>query len=214
MKHENSYKSQAKKKHILSGITTDLETKGDLKNTTVETAKDVVVGVVGGGLLGAVMGRWSLAIGAAVTGIGHYTKSRLATIFGVGMMASGSFLKPDETIAGKEEGDMLDGAKDRMLAFKDALSHRLFLDKFIKKSDSAEGEKESVGEVQYFTYPDNQERHLEGANDNQLDLTALERIERQVADSANNFSKQNQQHMSGELPQGEFGELDPEERIY
>jgi hypothetical protein len=218
MSKPNKYEQEAKKKHFLSGITEDLETKGDLKNTAVETVKDVVVGVVAGGLLGAALGRISLALGAAVTGISHYTKSRLGTIFGVGLMASSSFLKPDQTVAGKEDGDFLDGAKDRLSAFKDSVSHRLFLDKVLDtKAIEKTGDEKTEGDVQYFVYPESAKNELKGTTD--MDMTDMERIEKQIAESANQYSKkieERKQGISGELPESnvQFGDLDPEDKNY
>lgn len=201
---KNHYERQAKKKSLLGSITKDLDTKGDVKNSALETLKDIVVGVIGGGVVGAAIGRASLAIGAVVTGIGHYTKSRLASIFGVGMMASGGFQK-QESVSGTESTSMMDGMKERVKGFKDSLTQRLFLDKILKsKKDSTESTN-GMGEVQYLVYPGNKE--------NELEMNALERIERQVAESGEEFMKN--QQMKGTLPEDEdMGSLDSEERIY
>jgi hypothetical protein len=218
MSKPNKYEQQTKRKHFLSGITTDLETKGDLKNTAFETAKDVVVGVVAGGLAGAALGRISLAIGAAVTAVSHYTKNRLGTIFGVGLMSSGSFLKSDESLTGKDDSTFLDGAKERLSSFKDSVSHRLFMDKVLDtKAIEKTGDDKHEGDVQYFVYPETVQKELHGTTD--VDMTDLERIEKQIADSANHYSQKIEERksgVSGDLPSGEpqFGELDPEDKNY
>lgn len=212
---KNSYEQQARKEDILDGITKDLETKHDVKNSAIETVKDLVVGVIGGGVVGAAIGKASLAIGAVVTGIGHYYKSRLASTFGIGMMAANGFQKKDEQFKGAKEQDTLEGVKERVLNFKDTFSQKLFLDKILKSKKKEKQEKQEstngVGEVQYFTYPN---KELEGA----ADMSALEKMERQVAASAA-AHEQRKQEFSDNLPGeeitgGEMGDLDPADRNY
>jgi hypothetical protein len=213
---KNSYEQKAKKQSLLGSITQDLETKGDAKNSAIEMVKDVVVGVVAGGVAGSAIGRASLIIGAAVTGLGHYYKSRLASVFGVGMMAASGFQKTDEQMKGTEKegfGGVVDGAKERVMNFKDSFSQKLFLDKVLKskKTDEKKESTNGVGEVQYFTYPENKE--LGENTTEELDLTALDRIEKQVAESGNSFVKKQQQG-TGNLPAEEMGEIDPGEKNY
>ena len=220
-KGKNKYQKKANKKTMLEGITSDLETKGDVKNTLIETGKDLLVGGIGGSLVGAVIGRLSLAIGAVVTGIGHYTKSRLTSMFGVGMMAGGAITPP--TLAGKEDQDLMDGIKERATAFKDNLIHRTFLDKVLPSAQGAPAEEEqtqaeeqSVGEIKYFVYPGSEEKptELEGP---EIDLTALDHYQQKVIDSAEKFKTtqaEKSQEVSGELPNSEIGDLDPEDKNY
>lgn len=219
-KKSNRYAQQAKKKTVLGTITQDLETKGDVKNSAIETLKDVVVGVIGGGVVGAAIGRASLAVGALVTGVGHYTKSRLASVFGVGMMAASGYQKSDKAVSGtddEEEPEMMDGVKDRVLNFRDSFKQKLYLDKLMKEKNEKKDEATAgVGEVQYFTYPENP-NELEGAA--ALDMSDLERIEQQVAESGVQFAEK--QPVSGILPadqqMGEMGyadEIDPAEMNY
>src|SRR5437762_7169364 len=103
---KNHYKRRAQKESLLGSITKDLDTKHDLKNTTIETVKDIVVGVVAGGVAGSAIGRASLLIGAAVTGVGHYYKSRLASVFGIGMMAANGFQQTTDQMKGTEREGM------------------------------------------------------------------------------------------------------------
>ncbi|MBA3971850.1 MAG: hypothetical protein H0X46_06835 [Bacteroidetes bacterium] len=182
-KKKNSYEQKAQKKQLLEGVSQE-HAKGSIKKTAMETGRDILIGAIGGGLAGAVLGRSSFVVGIAVTGVGHYMGSSGAASFGVGMMASGGY----QAIAGMngtgKEG--FEGIKERMNAFKEEFKKKLFLDKIIKskKGDENSGEQgtNGMGEVQYFTYPNGKE--LEGANENTLDLSALERIEKQVAESA------------------------------
>ena len=88
-KNKNSYKKAAVKKE-LSG-TSSGSTGAKVKDAATELGKDLVVGVIGGGVAGAVLGRLSFIVGAAVSGVGHYAKSRIASALGLGMMASGTY---------------------------------------------------------------------------------------------------------------------------
>lgn len=216
MSSKNQYEKRARKKSLLGAITETQETKGDVKNSLIEMGKDLIVGVIGGGVVGAAIGKASLVIGAAVTTAGHYAKNRLASIFGVGMMAANGFQTKKENVSGtEEETDMLEGAKERVLAFKDTFSEKLFLDKILRKkagdsatSQSAATEKSTagMGDVQYFTYPDQGTGSL---GEGEIDMSALDRIEQQVAQSAAAFRK-NQEEVKGILPSdqdvGEMGE--------
>jgi hypothetical protein len=188
-KSKNRYIKKAHQHEVLNGA--NPLAKGDFKKTAIETGRDVLIGAIGGGLAGAVVGRSSFLVGIAVTGVGHYMGSNGAAAFGVGMMASGGY----QAVAGMNgnERDGFDGIKDRMTAFKNEFKHKLFLDKIIKSKDKEDGTN-GMGEVQYITYPNVKE--LEGAFDD------LDRIERQVAESAKNFERK--QSFSGGI--GELGE--------
>jgi hypothetical protein len=209
METKNSYEKEAKKKSMLGGITKDLETKGDIKNTAIETAKDLLVGALGGGVVGAALGRASLAVGAVISAAGHYTKSRLASIFGLGMMASGTYTKSG--MGSTDNQDVLEGAKDRMLAFKESFQQKLWLDKVLKgkKKDEQkkEGETNGVGEVQYFIHTAEEKKELEGSAAQQLDMREMENIEKLVVKSGEEFAQK--QEMKGILPaDAEMGEMD------
>ena len=162
----NRYKKQAKKKGFMQHISTGLDTKGNVKNTLLETGKDLLVGVIGGGVIGAAIGRASLGIGAVVTGAGHYANNKMATIFGIGMMASNGFQR-GKAVSGL---DGLDGVQERLQAYKETFSEKFFLDKITaKKTDTVKG----IGEVQYFNHPD----EINGP------LSALDYIENQITES-------------------------------
>lgn len=186
-KSKNRYVKKAHQHEVLNGA--NPLAKGDFKKTAIETGRDVLIGAIGGGLAGAVVGRSSFLVGIAVTGVGHYMGSNGAAAFGVGMMASGGY----QAVAGMNgsERDGFEGVKDRMAAFKDEFKRKLFLDKIIKSKEEG---TDGMGEVQYITYPNGKE--LEGAFDD------LDRIERQVAESAKNFERK--QSFSGGI--GELGE--------
>lgn len=172
-KKKNRYQKNASKKHFLSGMNEGLPTKGNAKNTLLETGKDILIGVLGGGLIGAAIGKPSLLIGIVTTGAGHYTGNKLVQVLGIGMMAANGF--QNSSVNGLEG---LDGIKDRLLAYKDTFSQKLYLDKILKKKS---GGTSGFGDLQYFTYPDNS---MNGS------LAALDDIEQQIADSAMQFQGQ------------------------
>lgn len=172
-KKKNRYQKKANKKHFLSGMNEGLPTKGNAKNTALETGKDILVGVLGGGLVGAVIGKPSLVIGIVTTAAGHYAGNRLVQLLGIGVMAANGFQKAG-TVSGLEG---LAGVKERIQAYKESISERLYLDKILKKKAAATN---GIGELQYFTYPDTMNGNL----------AALDDIEEQIAESAMQFRGQ------------------------
>lgn len=178
------YAKKAKRKNFMEGFGSQLDTKGNVKNTALETGKDILIGVLGGGLIGAAIGRPSLIVGIVTTGVGHYSGNKLTQLLGVGIMAANGFQK-NTTVSGLEG---LDGIKERMQAFKESFSEKLYLDK-LKKKGIASGTTSGFGELQYFSYPNQ-------------DLAALDAIEDQLTDSAMQFQ--------GSLPEQEIGEVENE----
>ena len=195
-KKKNRYQKQAKKKHFLSGMNEGLPTKGDAKNTMLETGKDILIGVLGGGLIGAAIGKPSMIVGIVTTGAGHYTGNKLVQVLGIGMMAAGGFQKSN-TVSGLEG---MDGVKERLQAFKQSMSERFYLDKIVKKK--AGNATSGIGELQYFTYPDTMG-----------ELAALNDIEKQIEESAMQFNGQlrGEDELLGD--EYEMGEVDLEERL-
>ena len=190
---KNQYKRKARKKGFLSGMNAELPTKGNVKNTMLETGKDLLVAVLGGGLIGSAIGRPSLAIGIVATGTGHYTQSRMLTLLGIGMMAANGFQK-GKGVNGLEG---LDGVKERVIAYKENFSEKLYLDKIMKqKSTSATN---GFGQLQYFNY----DQEMNGG------LNALNSIEDQLIESGMQF----QQMTGAALPQMEADD-EWEERLY
>jgi hypothetical protein len=166
----NSYEKKARKKYLLGFI----PDTGNVKQAAIDTGKDLLIGAIGGGLAGAVLGRSSLLVGIAVTGISNYLKLRVGTSFGIGMMASGGYQTITSVNGTGQSG--FEGVKERMQAFKEDLKQKLFLDKILKTKKTDEGTS-GIGDVQYFTYPGNE---LNGD-------AALDHIEQQIAASANAY---------------------------
>jgi hypothetical protein len=183
----NSYEKKARKKDLLGFI----PDTGDPKQAAIDTGKDLLIGAIGGGLAGAILGRSSLLVGIAVTGISHYLKLKAGASFGIGMMASGGYQTISSVNGTSQNG--FEGVKERMQAFKEDLKQKLFLDKILKTKKADEA-VEGMGDVQYFTYPGGKE--LEGN-------AALDQIEQQIAASAEAFDAQ---QVSGD--EDMIGEID------
>ena len=178
---KKQYAKKAKRKNFMQGFASEFDTQGNVKNTMLETGKGILVGVLGGGLIGAAIGKPSLLVGIVTTGVGHYSGNKLTQLLGLGIMAANGF-QNNTTVSGLEG---LDGVKERVQAFKQGFAERLYLDK-LKKQASA-GTTSGFGELQYFSYPNN-------------DLAALDAIEDQLTDSAMQFQ--------GSLPEPDFGEVE------
>jgi hypothetical protein len=166
MASKNKYAKKAERAQLLA-MTNGLDTKGNVKNTLIETGKDLLVGVIAGGLAGSAIGKPSLAIGVGVAAFGHYRGSRLLSLFGIGMMAANGF--QSSSVNGVDDG--MEGVKDRVIAFKDSFSQKLYLDKIIKKK--AANTVTGIGDLQYFNY----------ANE-VAGLAALNNVEDQIENSA------------------------------
>ena len=169
-------KSKYKRKRALHGTDTAKTTGVKVKESVIQTGKDLLIGVIGGGIAGAVIGKTSLLIGAGITGYGHYANKPTLTTFGIGMMAASGF-NAGVTTQGID-GFSAEDVKARIMNFKDSFTSKLFLDKIIKKKteDGANG----VGAVQYYDYP----------NDNkELDFSALDRLQNQVVQSGIDYKK-------------------------
>lgn len=180
-KRKTQYSRKAKRKNFLQGFSSDLNARGNFKNTAIETGKGILVGVLGGGLIGAAIGKPSMLVGIVTTGFGHYSGNKPIQLLGLGMMAANSFQKA-VAVSGIEG---LEGVKERMQAFKESFSEKLYLDKLKKKTISSG--TSGFGDLQYFSYPNN-------------DLAALNAIEEQLTDSAMQFQ--------GGLPDSDFGDTD------
>ena len=190
---KNNYKKAAEKK-ALSG-TGDGSTGEKVKDAATELGKDIVIGVIGGGVAGAALGRLSFLVGAAVSGVGHFAKSRMASALGLGMMASGTYQAVSGMNGKPAEG--LQGVKERLLALKDDMKKRIFLDKVLKaKEKTDESGTNGLGQVQYFLYPNAEESVGE------LDMSALDTIHQQIQNNATNGLN------------GEMEAVEPSEKIY
>ena len=174
----NKYKKKDEKANHLKNFTNKLDTKGNIKNTAIETGKDILIGVVGGGLIGAAIGKPSLIVGIGVTGAGHYTGNRMATLLGIGMMAANGF-QQSKSVQGLDGLD-IQSIKNRIAAYKDNFMEKTYLDKVMhpKAPAAPKNETNGFGELQFF----NPSNDMNGPNMND-ELSALQSIERQIAES-------------------------------
>ena len=172
----NRYQKKAAKNSIVEHITHGLPTKHNVKNTLLETGKDLVIGVLGGGLVGAAIGKPSLLVGLGVAGIGHFTEHHLATLFGIGIMAANGFQK--QTVSGL---DGMDGVKERLEAYKENFAEKLYIKHIIpKKLDSG---VHGMGELQFFNYAHDIDELNEMRSELSNELKALDNIEKQIEQS-------------------------------
>lgn len=169
----NRYSKKAHNASFLHSVATRTETKGDPKNTAIETVKDVAIGVVGGGLAGAAIGKPSFLVGLGVTGIGHYMGNHLATLFGVGLMAANGF--QNKSVSGVD-GLSIDAVKERVSAYGSTLKEKLYLDKVPFLNKNKEESANGIGALQFFQHPNDARAYNELNNE----LAALDQIERQI----------------------------------
>lgn len=175
---KNRYTKKAERSHYQS-ITEKLDTKGSLKNTVIETGKDLVIGAIGGGFIGSAIGKPSLLIGIGVTGAGHFMGSRLISLLGIGMMAANGF-QSQTSVSGIDDNSLL-GVKDRVIAFKNTFSQKLFIDKFLAKkvdSSAAAATVAGIGDLQYFNYANEIAGIEELSNvEDQIETSAMSRLQ-------------------------------------
>ena len=166
-----SYKKKHKRKQALNGTITHKELHEQFKKTAIETGKDILIGVVGGGITGVILGKPSLLIGAGVTGYGHFADKPFARTFGMGMMMGGGMNVANSAM----NGLTADEIKDRVMKFKDGFFSKLYLDKVFKKA----------------TPPAQQKTPTENATNGfgELDLSELTKFEQQVLQSGADFQK-------------------------
>ncbi len=170
-----------------------LQTKDNIKNSALETGKDLLIGVIGGGVAGAAIGKPSLLVGIGLTGAGHFTDNHLLKLFGIGLMASNGFQR-SKSVNGLEGLDK-QAILNRIQAYKDNFSEKLFIDKLTGKRSANAESANGIGEFQFFNYPND----VNGAYD---ELAALEDLEQQIAQSGID-----QMQVSGMGEFGEFGEF-------
>lgn len=153
---------------VMRTIKGEVNTGGNIGASALVTVKDLVIGVIGGGVVAAISGKYAIPIGVLLTGTGHYKNNKLLQVIGLGTMASNSFSK-----AGSVSGlEGLEGVKERLQAYKASMSERFLIDKILKKKSVS-----GIGEVQYFDYPGNSVG----------DLAALDSIEDQLIESGIQF---------------------------
>jgi hypothetical protein len=149
-----------------------------------------IASAFGGVILGAVVGKHSLLLGIPVTIAGRYIDNEYITAAGLGMTVSNGFQNATKPLSGTDGVDgfdvkqMTQDAKDRVSKFFENFKEKLYIspteiiDPSIQvpaTTSASEGSTSGLGaseNVQYFINP---------MSTGDLDLSALERIEQQVA---------------------------------
>ena len=203
-KSADSYDKKAKKKSILKSLGQGLDTKHNAKNTLLESGKDLIIGVIGGGLAGAAIGKPSLLIGLGVAGVGHYLDCQPAKLLGIGLMASNGF--QDKNLKGL---DGLDGVKERIVAYKESFAEKLYLPAALHKKHPGKAVN-GVGEVQHFSYPQDlgaMRKLYQGMDDEDM---AMEHIHKQIQSSGDSHAQR--YNMTDTEIASENGEEDTQEQ--
>ncbi|MES2386496.1 MAG: hypothetical protein V4543_00735 [Bacteroidota bacterium] len=60
-------------------------------STAKGTGTDLVVGIAGAGIMGALAGRWAAVLGVGVLAYGHYADNNIAKTAGIGMIAGNAY---------------------------------------------------------------------------------------------------------------------------
>ncbi len=106
----------------------------------------------------------------------------------------------------------LDGVKERLMALKDDMKKRIFLDKVLKAKEKKEEKTEEgtngLGQVQYFTYPNTEDSM--GA----VEMNELDKIQQQIQASAMKYNQVNGIEVDLLSGEEDMGEVEPSEKIY
>lgn len=109
--------------------------KEKINKTTKGLTNDLLLGVIGGGLAGAVLGKYSFFAGLALAGYGHYSDNKLLGTVGLGIMASGT---ASALLGGKAQDPKLsqmEKVTERVKGFASELKRKVWIDKW----DSPDG---------------------------------------------------------------------------
>ena len=226
---KNSYEKKAKKKAILSG------TPGTASDKTLpfkERAKKTIIptlvntaSAIGGGFAGAAMGRLSFLTGLVVTGAGEIMGSPAVASFGLGMAVSNVY-SMTTAVNGTDKPSKMEAAKERMKHYGKGIMEKLYLDKLIKKKEAdpktttttttnttTNQGTSGMGEVQYFKYPLSEKP-------DQMDLSELERFEKEIQTSGETFAKEKssvegtENNFHQEINKESLIGIEDEEKIY
>lgn len=114
---------------------TSLTQKDKINKTTKGLTNDLLLGVIGGGLAGALLGKYSFFVGLGLAGYGHYSDNKMLGTVGLGMMASGT---ASALLGGKAQDPKLsqmEKVTERIKGFTSELKRKVWIDKW----DSPEG---------------------------------------------------------------------------
>jgi len=175
----------------------DIPTKGDMGNTLIKTFSQVTVGVIGGGLLSALIGKPSFLLGLGTAGLGNYFGSSWAAPLGIGMMASSHIVSdsgssaPVNGVEGFDFKEEVGKAKDRLMTLKDSFIHKTYMDK-IFKGKAGDTKTKQTSQRKIGDGEENPE-NVNGLSDTPSDsVQELDKIEQQLITAAMEFQKKQQ----------------------
>jgi hypothetical protein len=185
---------KSKLKYTPSYLLEDIEAKGNFKNTAIKSTAQVLIGVGGGAIGTAILGKYAFITGLGLIGLGNYKGISWMTPLGSGMMASSLMLAEDAVgLSGTEGFDLkteASKAKQRLLKLKENFLSHTYLDKvFKKKAATTQKQVADKQKVESDTEDDTQE--VKGLNDVPAS-TELDNIEKQLMASAMAFQKKQQ----------------------
>jgi hypothetical protein len=151
----------------LEGTTTNHALHLRSKESAIETGKDILIGVIGGGITGMLLGKSSLLIGAGVTGYGHFENKPFMRTFGMGMMMGGGMDAAKQAMSGLTAEDI----QAKVVSFKDGFLSKLYLDKVFKKTESAN------------------QKTVNGLGEGDIDLSTLTKFEQQILQHGTDLQK-------------------------
>jgi hypothetical protein len=133
-KRKNKFKARQQLKGFGNVVAAKMtaQNAGDaFKKTLIEGGTCLVLG----GVSASIIGRPSLITGIVVTFLGNWIDNKYVSMTGLGMMTAGGVIL-SRPVSGAAVGG-LEGAKERVKEYADSLIHRAYLDKLIKKKDTA-----------------------------------------------------------------------------
>ncbi len=161
-------------------------TKGQIKETTYKTLANIGIGVIGGGLVTAVIGKPSFLLGLGLTGYSYYKDISWLSPLGIGMMASSNLLSNESNagVSGFNMKQETENVKARVLNFKDSLLSKTYLDKVIKPKASSNTSAKRSFEASAL------EETTSGFGSVEENLNVLNQIEKQLVTSAMEIQNQ------------------------
>lgn len=173
--------------HALFGISADQTTS--YKETLKEGGLILLAAIAAGGA-GAALGKHSLIAGIPLTLVGIHKKNKYIIAAGLGMTMSNGFQGSGSSMHGTEDtnvegfdiAQITQNAKDRVSNFFSNFKDKLYL---VKSADAGvSGLGETDEQVSYFVNP------YQGTGE--LDTSALDRVQEQIAQMNKNVSGLNE----------------------
>ena len=186
-----------KRKNKRKGRPRQNQSKGGLSGVSQVMDHPIAQTITNGGLLvltaiaaggaGAALGKHSLIAGVPLALFGVHRKNNYLIAAGLGLTLSNGFQNPNKSAApvqgvnGFDMKQIAEDAKDRVGMFFKNFSEKLYLPSSESASQATSGLTGSEEEVTYFMNPYN--------NANELDMSAIDRIQEQIANMNKDVNK-------------------------